>query len=153
MRKRLVIGAIAAVVIGVAVYLLSGWHPDTIEYHAKAYMKEGQWSDRERWVAAKGPNWAGRLVAKRKLARMERHRNALIRLNFLQETLVVVSNASAPDVMDNVFTGRFVMSEHVERKFFNWEPANTNVIRLVTVPRDVEMWTELIRQADVPETK
>jgi hypothetical protein len=152
-RKRLVIGAIAAVVIGVAAYVLSAWHPDTIEYHAKSYLKVRELSDRERWVVEKAPAWAGRLMIKRKAARLERHRNALIRQHFLQEINVAVSNASARDVIDNLLASGFVSSEYVEGKFLNWEAANTNVIRVVTVPRDVEIWTELIRKADVPETK
>jgi hypothetical protein len=39
-RKRLVIGAIAAVLIGVAAYILSQPKKGTVEWHKSAYLKE-----------------------------------------------------------------------------------------------------------------
>src|SRR5687768_4528612 len=99
MRKRLVIGAIAAVVIGVAAYMLSQPKEGTLEWHKAGYLKERKKIERrtlvdqfERWyVKIRKP----RIYTFRSVSddEFKTHTEALIRLGFLEAKRIRVTNA------------------------------------------------------------
>lgn len=132
------------------VYLLATRHPDTVEYHVGAYMKACEIRDSDVWVETRGPEFLRRWMDERRNKRVEKHRKALIRLRFLQQSTIVVSNASAADIMFKA------LHDYLHRTptgpFFHWDIKTTNSIQ-ITVPPDGHIWTNLIRNADVPATK
>src|SRR5687767_13758202 len=99
MRKRLIIGAIAAVVIGVAAYVLSEPKEGTVEWHKAGYLKERKKIERrtvldqfERlYVKIRKPrNYTFRSVSGDEL---KKHTEALIQLGFLEAKRIRVTNA------------------------------------------------------------
>src|SRR5687768_12494047 len=50
MRKRIVIGVIVAVVMGVAVYVFTEPRKGSVEWHKREYIKARDWVDKPRFV-------------------------------------------------------------------------------------------------------
>src|SRR5688500_2132892 len=107
MRKRIVIGVVAAVVIGAAGYGLRERGHATLEYHKAEYLKVRSGPGRVgEWIREYGPEaLAERLdgVAER---RRTRHLDALVKLGYLARTAIVVSNAPVEVVTSRVLHRR-----------------------------------------------
>jgi hypothetical protein len=154
MRKRLIIGAIAVVVVGVPAYFL--WEPGkgTVEYHVETLRKDHQSMEERDWLMEHTPRFVGNLIFKRKAVRMKRHRDALVGLGFLHRMDLVVTNASADDVMGEAIGEIVTGTNKVDWTFFGWDPAPTkNVVRFVALPADSLTISNLVRKVDVPKTK
>ena len=168
MRRRLIIGAIVAVVIGVAVYFLSQPKQGTVEWHKREYFSTlervyGQrLIDRVRQATYRKTGWAWvrptqMLDHREQLrAKIESHRAALVASGYIVEHKFPLTNVSA--FKDTVLAKRPNQGGAWKR---DTRPFLTCVIKLshegsvsvIGPPEDMGFWQNAIRQADVPETK
>src|SRR5687768_6604126 len=127
-RKRLVIGAIAAMVIGVAAYLLSQPKGRTVQWHVNALKKDQRSIEQRNRLITRAPSFIRNLMLRRQAVRMKRHRDALVRMGFLQRADVIVSSVSPDDVMNKAL-GDAVINSRVDWVFFGWDSGPTNAVR------------------------
>jgi hypothetical protein len=156
MRKRLVIAAIAAVVVvGIVAYVLSRPKKGSIE-----------WREREWWAARSGKGGAVGLIqdvfgmqsvttTTRTLddqAQLMAHEKALLNSGRLVERLVLVSNQSPDRVLNAAFVRPIPLNGQV-----SIELTATNAIRLLTRSNDaaaqLSAWETWLRQADASLAK
>ena len=148
MPKRIVIVICGILLTGGLAYVLVDWGPNTIEYHTKGYFEERYWNGFERWIEKRGPGFAVKLVFEWQAKRMRHHLESLVRLGFVQHCTIAVSNASPNQVILKAVMDHSEPPPEVFEWFtFNGEP---KVIHLYTKPEGAELWTNLIRKADVP---
>ena len=157
MRKRLVIGAIAAVVIGVAACMLSQPRAGSNDWHEREY-----WSLRKggselvsalRWAVGMG----AASLTQEESARLYNHESVLIKNGRLVERIVLVSNQPPNAVLSSALRAILALGPmQWESDVVFFEGAITNGIRLVTRTNDaaarLSRWEALIRQADFPLT-
>ena len=99
MRKRLVMGAIAAVVIGVAAYFLSQPRKDSVEYHKRAYLRASSSKGQAgQWLRAHAPLCVSGALHAFQERRKARHRRALVALGFLEHRQVQITDVPMSDV-------------------------------------------------------
>jgi hypothetical protein len=147
-RKRVVIGAMAAVVIGVAAHVFSQPKEGMFEYHKKEYLNAGV----PEWALVRGvPGFVRHFYERHFTHELEFHRRALIDGGYLRESVFVVSNASAGNVMRAVqmeLPG--YIGEFTSMACFASDP---NAIT-VTAPREwMDEIGEAIRKADIEEAR
>jgi hypothetical protein len=104
MRKRLVIGATAVVVIGVGAYVLTQPKKGTVEWHSTRYvalLTEDSWTERlsEMWARLRGRRVALRRPPERVFKELQLHEKALIKLGYFEERRFLVFNRRAEGVM------------------------------------------------------
>jgi hypothetical protein len=147
-RKRLIIGAIAAVMIGVVGYVF--WQPGrgTVEWHKKKYLGAHRSGKIENWISFHFSPKVHHVLFFWKGTAAE-HQRALLKLGYLKESVFVVSNAS---VMKAVRTVRFELPRDIDQ--FTRFSYGTPGTLIVVAPAE---WSEkigaAIRKADVPENK
>jgi len=87
------------------------------------------------------------------MAQEKFHERALIKMGYLEEHLVTVSNQPAGTVMMAACTAA-AAAGFVGREYTRFGLVGTNTIRLVTLTNDaaarLSRWEQLIRKADVP---
>src|SRR5688500_7864821 len=88
-RKRLVIGAIAAMLIGVAAYVLSQPKEGTLEWHKREYKSHMRRIGGERTLFDRIRSEFG---LPRRPDRHLEHRRALIDLGYLEERNIILTN-------------------------------------------------------------
>jgi hypothetical protein len=90
MRKRLVIAAIAAVVIGAAAYMLSLPKKGSVDYHLRALRQiDGVF---DQWIRRYGSRAMDDMNRRRQIKEWQFHSEALIKLGLLERRLFTVSN-------------------------------------------------------------
>jgi len=153
MRKRLLMAAVAVVLIGVTAYVLLTPEPDTIAYHKAAYLAAG----RGRPMNAAEKFWS-RMTGQRIRHRtsgetMKRHLDALHRLGYWREATIIVSNRSSSDVWDAAAKeGRRHRPElATEICFVSVTESNKVILR--AVPGHLPIWAGFIHEADLPAPK
>ena len=104
MRKRIVIGAIAAVVIGVGVYVLALPRKGTVEWHSARYLAlltEDSWAQglRRMWERLGGRRAVLRKPPERVFKELQLHEKALVKLGYFEERRFLVFNGRAEGVM------------------------------------------------------
>jgi len=99
-RKRIVIGVVALVVITLAACVLSGPKRGSVAYHQKAYF-EGHGPIRQ-FLVSHGPERISEGIVKRGARHLEYHRQALVRLGYLTELTFTVSNAPPETVLNRI---------------------------------------------------
>jgi hypothetical protein len=145
-RKRLLIGAIAVVVmavIGLTAYFLPQPKEGTVEYHKRKYAETGL----PAWVLNKGvPGFVREFYDRRYLRDSVFHRTALVNLGYLKESVFVFSNVSISNVriewpieMDGFTSITYGMP--------------SNGITVVARPELTDKIGDAMRKADVPENK
>jgi hypothetical protein len=167
MRKRLVIGAIAVVVmavIGLAAYILPQPKEGTVEYHKRKYAETGV----PTWVLHKGvPGFVRDFYARRSYRDSVFHRTALVNLGYLKESVFVFSNVSIsnvvriewPSEMDGFTSISYGMPSNGITVVARPELTDKigNAIRKADVPDAPREWSDKIgvvfRDADVQESK
>jgi hypothetical protein len=160
MRKGIVIGAVAAVVIGAAGYGL--WEPGHggVEYHKAEYLKVRSGPGRVgQWISEYGPEALVERLDRVAARRRAEHRDALVKLGYLARTMIVVSNAPV-DVVSRVLHRRCMFDPlpprlgleptNADWQFFSYE-RGTNFIEIFCVNDDVREWQRAIGKADVDE--
>lgn len=147
MRKRLFIGAIAAVVIGVAAYVLSQQKEGTAEYHEKQYRKIRQVSAVDRLVFTRGPQWLRQAWINRRQRRLFYHHDALLRLGYFEQRVFSISNQPPLKIVRAVYSQAGFTVEDFSRV----TGTHTNSITVLASSDEMAKWEELIPKADVPE--
>ena len=152
MRKRIVIGAIAVVVmIGVAVWYSSHTkrRENSVDYHKAQYIaaRDGKptlmWSV---WFKFTGQT-APRRVSVEKL---RRHDEALLRLGYWREQTFTVSNKQAATVWGIAIKhGANLWQPELTKEICVAAPIGTNTIMVRAMPEHIPIWADLIREADV----
>jgi hypothetical protein len=144
MRKRLVIGAIALLVIGVAAYVLSQPQKGTVEWHKRNYLRAAK-TVRGQTLSARmsalyyrmrktSPvETATELDAEQRLRSSQRH---LIQLGYFSQQRFVLNSQTALQVLDS-----FIKTPFGQRQNWEWvdvQEEGTNVIVVTARPDIVE---------------
>ncbi len=163
-RKRLVIGAMAGVVMGVAVYVLSQPKEGTVAWHKKEYLR-AQEERAGRTLSKKAKRLIERLRVSIGFARkptmltpsrprdgeLKKHQSALIQFGFLEEKTVRVSRPLGGKV-DRILDETSAIIPKKRRQFAQLSPAPVltvpSFVTIVAPPEDIVIWEDLIRKAD-----
>jgi hypothetical protein len=159
-RKRIIIGLLAVVVIGVGVFFLSQPKKGSVEYHKREYLATldklfgRRWVDRVWSYLDKAGARRERLSSEEKDGlelRLVRHQRSLIDLGFLVERQFPVSNVSASNVQREIsWTWLSRLGE--ERTLFTWvkgNPGTTNTVRVIGRAEHMPFWESLIGEFDM----
>jgi hypothetical protein len=140
----LVIGAIAAVVIGVAAYVLPQPRAGSVEYHKKKYLEE-QKRVAHPWVEQFAvPAFAREFYYERHDKRRKFHQRALINDGYLAETMVKGAGLLPPG--ESTALSVAVSNDPVTLAFVSIEVHSTNAT--VIAPRTViDQVAEVVRDA------
>ena len=160
MRKWVVAGLLALVASGVSWYLLSQPRKGTLEYHKRKYVEAHLETARRDpigdWIRLHAPMAVDDLYWRPKLKRLDFHRNALLEAGYLVEREFVVSNRPARSICDDLYKVRNDVFNDTNDlagiPFFYWN-GTTNRISVLARAIDVDYWEDVIRKADVRETK
>jgi hypothetical protein len=103
-RKRIVIGVIAAVVIGVGVYVLTLPKKGTVEWHSARYialLTEDSWAERlsQTWGRLRGRRAVPRTPPERVFKELQLHEKALVKLGYFEERRFLVFDGRAEGAM------------------------------------------------------
>lgn len=160
MRKRIVIGLLAIVVIGVSAFFALQPRRGSVEWHKREYraarneMFEVCWYKPVRdWyygITKKRQRGLSSSEIRALTARQMASRKGLTDLGFLVERSFTVSNRSAQLAAQSVI-GRarnVIPQEH----FYYTDVllAQSNTLILAVMPEDVPTWEKLVREVDVP---
>jgi hypothetical protein len=158
-KKHFVIGATAALVIGVAAYVLSQPKKGTVEWHKAKYMKcfNRMWGNTlwertgrvaRRVVGLPPPAKPDPRAANEALS----HLSALVELGYLSERRYAITNRSLNDVLSRTLHARSALGrKHLPPQLT--ERIDQTQLVVVALPEIAIKYDELIRQADVPESK
>ena len=148
-RKWVVVGIAALAVSGVGGYVLSQPRMGSVEYHKKKCLEIGP-KMFDSWVSRRAPRRVRTMYVAWQLQKFNFHRDALLRLGYLETRLLVVTNRTPDDVASAL---RTATTPDVTWDFGGVFPFETNKVE-VTAPRDeMVRWEKLIREADVPTEK
>ena len=165
MRKRIVIGVIAAVVIGVAAYVLSKLSQPrngSVEWHKAKYMKcfrrmhgNTVWERTERLAKrfvgiapVTNTQTKGQLRAE---TEARYHLSALVRLGYLAERRYVITNRSLNDVLGRTYRERRVLGRKYMPLYLTERVQGADQLSVVALPEVASRYDEMIRKAEVPE--
>lgn len=158
-RKRLLIGAILAVVIGAGALLYFSWRErreNSIEYHKAEYLAARDASPMNAvgkcWYKLTGqvPQGTPQRIQVDKLIR---HGEALVRLGYWRRETVVVSNMPVASVWGIVVKkGANLWHPDLTKEICAVGPIGTNTIAVTAVPDHIPIWERLIREVDVPNS-
>jgi hypothetical protein len=152
-RKRVVIGVLVAATVIAVIAFVNRPDGDSIEYHRMSYIAAS-----EGWVwDQKLANKARKVFGQKSrwhpvVKRMDYHERALIRLGYLEERIVVVSNCPPKKAHVAVYKAAY---DHdptsLDPEFLRVLQRGTNMLRVVGLTKDIARWEEAARKADVPE--
>jgi hypothetical protein len=162
-RKRIVIGVIAVVLVGVIAYVIMQPRKGTAEYHKKEYR-----AAREKMYGVKWYSPVTRVLGKvvpvpqRRKAmsyaevadlqrRQDAARDALIKVGYLVEKKFTVTNHPASSLIEWVLVASRDVIPQETRYYSCVLLVQSNVIVMAATAEDLPRWEELIRKADVPE--
>ena len=147
MRKRIAIALLIVSVIGVTVFFVLQPKNGSVEYHRRRYIDAYQgwvWdqelANRVRKIAGRPTRW------QTATNRMNYHEQALIRLRYLDERTVIVSNVPPEKVRGAVYKARN------QSELLRVEIRETNKVRIVATTQDLPRLEKVARMADVPES-
>jgi hypothetical protein len=153
-RKRIIIGLLAAAVIGVVVFLISGPKRGTVEWYKREYLAElnrlhGRESLVKRFVRGIY-EWTG---IGQPIGQTERgvvaQENALIKLGYLERREFIITNLPIGNAVEVI--GREAATA-IPGLCRITTGEKTNAVVVTAVREDMPKWDELIRKLDVPET-
>jgi hypothetical protein len=159
-RKRIVIGVVAAVLIGVGAYVLPPPR-NSVEYHIRAYREaERRLTAKETVIDELRDVW--RKIRSKRMGRLGRlrwemmeHKQELVRLGYLEDQTFDVTTGTVTTLMAAV--QKAVLKKGTNYEFFSAGTVGTTAVYAITVkgmmPSREEVVTELDRQDGVPETK
>jgi hypothetical protein len=164
-RKRIAIALLILSVIGVVVFFSSLPKKGPVEWHKKEYLaafavlEENTWSDRFRRIYRRvvppeprecslGPvseQWQSAARA------FNYHADSLVRLGYLQQTTIELTNAAALQAMAAGYRGQY--ADQVIKNFIFFSAPTRHTITVTAHPKDLPAVVEAIRKADVPGRK
>jgi hypothetical protein len=147
LSSRLVIGAIAAVAIGLAAYFVYLPRRGSVEYHKREFLKFSELTSSPLWVDRNGVPDSVRTLYRRRLThRVHFHLQALIEAGYLKKGVFIVSNAPPLKVLQA--TGIEFRQPNSNFTIISWSLSRISV----NAPGELmEEIGEAIRKADVPE--
>jgi len=150
MRKRIVIGLVALVIVGGIAALL--WRPwqSRLEYHKREYLRARDWGSIEQWLEATAPYRLRVALGRWKAERQELHKAALFKLGYVEERTFVLSNAVTED-RANVFWTLHSVFTNDPLDLSRIIDMGTNTVRIIGLPHEMPKWEEAIRKLDVPQ--
>ena len=176
MRKRIVIGVIAAVAIEVGVYVLTLPKKGTVEWHSARYvalLTEDSWAERisQMWERLRGRRGVLRRPPERVFKELQLHEKALVKLGYFEERRFLVFDGRAEGVMTRAISfWRSTQSNAIVRPQFDTvfvvggtgtsgmgsvrsigrksagELAESLIV--VTQPAHMPHWAELVQRSD-----
>jgi hypothetical protein len=160
MRKRIAIGA--ALVIGVAAYVLSQPKEGTVEYHKTRFLVgmkkaagETRWDKALRFVNRKiGSGLQTRPDYVELEKQIDGDYEALLQLGFLVTRYYVFTNSALN--IDAPWINEVYLAIPEERMYlsrFGEADVGSNVLFVTAPPPDIPIWEKFISQADVPESR
>lgn len=158
MRKRIVIGVIAVVGIGVGAYVFSERKIGTVAYHQERYRaiyNDGQATRVEAIIMRFGPRRLKLAYFENRMRRLDSHRRAMGKHGDLVEKEFVLSSRTAREVAQRLQTAVHEMFAY-SHDGFSYGVVNavtTNKIVVIDTPKRMERWSDVISFIDVPETK
>lgn len=160
MRKRLVIGAIAVVVIGVGAYVFTQPRKGTVEWHKEKYMKcfNRMWGN-TLWARTKRA--ATRVVGlpppttpdPRAETQARSHLTALVALGYLTERRYVITNQTLQDVLARTYRDRRFLGKKYTPLHLTERVQGADQLAIIALPEVALHYDDLIREADGPGTK
>ena len=162
MRKRIVIGLLAVVVIGVGAFFVSQPKEGSVEWHKRrfgdAQNVSMNWTRYPRWESAYR-KWTGtsrpvRTFTQHEMAvlleQMSTSRRALVKAGYLMERTVMLSNRGPTEIVATITPNRSGIP--VSYPNFTAFTHKSNALVIVCAREDMAKWEELIRKADVPDS-
>jgi hypothetical protein len=150
MRWRIAIAVLAAIGIAAAVYVGSQPKKGTVEWHKQRYLQAGAPS----WALMKGvPGMVRDFYELRYLRESDLHQRALLDAGYLGDKTFVLSNASAPNVMQKIQLELTLPQTINEFTSMAWSANDSNAIRVIAPREWIEKIGQAIRETDVPESK
>jgi hypothetical protein len=146
MRKRIVIGAIAVVVIGAGAYVFSQPKEGTVEWHKQACESEARrifkptLFDRARRALDLPP----------RPNRYREHRRALVNLGYLEERQFILTNKPAK-VLPAL--RQWATNDLRQDRLWSMDVISNNILTVRAERHSLPKWEEAVRRIDVPETK
>jgi hypothetical protein len=161
-RKRIIIGAIAGVVLGVLAYLLSQPKKGSVEYHKARYLRASyresgsDWRSRlARWLAVRTQIPAFLPDQEERAQEVAFHRNALVRLGYLSERMIPFTNTSVEQAFSKSFSNLTNWPTEADPRlvdlFFNRLGEQTNAVVVIAPTSSIQSWEDYLRKFDVPE--
>jgi hypothetical protein len=144
---------IAAVVIGVGVYVVLQPEKGTVEYHKKEYVKASE-DGLFGTFLTRGEGPLQRWYSRREQESKELHLQALIDMGYLCQKVYVISNCAPIDVLPQLtrlMFDAFRMEDEAEYPVVR--TFTTSNMTVVARPDELNKWDDVIRQVDVPLTK
>jgi hypothetical protein len=141
-RKRLVIGALAAIVIGFAAYVLSQPKEGTVEWHKRRYEKEMHRIDGKGTLFDRIRSEFG--LPSRPSRHME-HRQALIDLGYLEERQIILTNN--PEGFSAALI-QWATNELPRDRLWAFG-VRSNVMFIRAERHNMKKWEEAVRRIDV----
>jgi hypothetical protein len=169
MRKRIVIGAIVAVVLGVVAYVT--WQSGTprysrlsraekVEWHKAKYMNcfnrmhsNSLWERAERTAKRTVGIPVYSPTKEKQETEARSHLSALVALGYLAERRYVITNRSLNDVLGRTLVQRKLLGRKHMPLDLTERIGRTNELVVVALPDVVSQYDEMIRKADMPESK
>jgi len=147
MRKRLVIGAIATVVIGVAAYVFSQPRKGTVEYHKQKYVEAVTLGAFGVWLKEHPvPDFVRNEYAGWKYRRMQFHQQSLVDARYLTQTVFVVSNRVA--VIAGARLNLSSALSEADYRFTSLWDATTNTVAVLGPTHCMQIIAQTIRDSD-----
>jgi len=150
-------GVIVALVIGVAVYLLSGSRKGSVEYHKARFVRV---VDRpsNRWVARYAPRFLANAYFQRQDGEAQFHLQALLDLGYLEERVFSLSNHLSPGSRDlDGFRSRvYQLTDQMPSLTSDFDhiiDVATNSVTVLGRREKMSEWAKVIREVDVPKRK
>jgi hypothetical protein len=159
MGKRIVIGLLAVVVIGVLVFFVSQPKRGSVEWHKREYRKSwgalgGDWRDRVRsaysWLIGADPSQSWDVEEVNALhGKAELHRDALLAKGYLARRAFPFSNVVPTTMLERLLAtgGRSVTKDSLRYTFIL---CGTNDVIIIAPAADIGKWREVVGKVDVP---
>jgi hypothetical protein len=152
MRKRIVIGAIAVIALGVLALVLSQPKKGSVEYHKKQFLRAHYSGSVAQRLLPRGPTSLRVAYFRRKEGQINYHRQRLVELGYLREKVFVISNQPTWGVVNALRLSVDTFTALAPQiTFAAVLDETTNSVRLVGPPDEIPKWEALIRKFDVPK--
>lgn len=163
MRKRIIIGLLAVVVIGVVAFYISQPKKGSVEWHAREYEGllrriEGKTLKHRCarvWAAIRRASVPPPLTFKERqalLKELSKQQRIVIRCGYLIERRFVITNYDAR-VLEARMSREWNSSLPSNRVYHTWLAGarGADILVVVGQPKDMPFWEKMIGKADVPE--
>jgi hypothetical protein len=160
MRKRILIGLLAAVLIGVVAFFVSQPKQGTLKWHKREYLAAmDRWTgtsfgQRFRQISAQLFGVTLQPEIRRDLAeKVVFHRRALIEAGYLEQRAFTLTNGLPKDVATRASMAAQTVLPAETRQFVVFMCGNNQragPLTIICVRQDIAKWEELVRKADTP---